>query len=263
MLDDKANIFHVDMPWDSPMFGGNGDDGGLLNLVLDDPWIHRLGDVAHALDTSQQRVKLPHGSDNPPGWPGRPPLLPVPVPNPVPVTIASYPGQIPGILTMGAQINSVDPTITPRDPIPPEPGTTRLLNPAEEQQFRTWMNSLNTGGFAGGGDATNPNNAYQLRVSGYPEREVPLPGRSRGLMVDGIRPSDGYLVEAKHVQDPNCATRSYRSIQRVNETLAKPVKVDANGKPKREVPAGDRHQLLWFQRPAVTGAGFSELCWIR
>jgi hypothetical protein len=94
------------------------------------------------------------------------------------------------------------------------------------------MNSLNTGGFAGGGDATNPNNAYQLRIAGYPEREVPLPGRTRGLMVDGIRPADGYLVEAKHVQDPNCARRSYRSIERVNETLAKPVKVDAKGRPK-------------------------------
>ncbi|MFG3208074.1 restriction endonuclease fold toxin-2 domain-containing protein [Streptomyces sp. NPDC048192] len=232
ILDDKANIFHVDMPWDSPMFGGNGDDGGLLNLVLDDPWIHRLGDVAHALDTSQKRVKLPHGSDQPPGWPGGPPLLPLPVTNPVPVTIASYSGQLPGIMTMGAGINSVDPTIAAQDPIPPEPGTTRLLTPAEQKQFRTWMNSLNTGGFAGGGDATNPNNAYQLRTAGYPEREVPLPGRTRGLMVDGIRPADGYLVEAKHVQDPNCARRSYRSIERVNETLAKPVKVDAKGKPK-------------------------------
>ncbi|MFF3940910.1 restriction endonuclease fold toxin-2 domain-containing protein [Streptomyces phaeofaciens] len=88
------------------------------------------------------------------------------------------------------------------------------------------------GGFAGGGGPTNPDNAYQLRVAGYPEREVPLVGRRQGLMVDGIRPVDGYLVEAKHVRDPDCAKRSFRSIERVNETLSKPVKVDADGKPK-------------------------------
>jgi hypothetical protein len=59
IVQDRADPFHVDMPWDQPMFGGNGDDGGLLDAVLGDPWIHRLGDVAHALDDSEKRVKLP------------------------------------------------------------------------------------------------------------------------------------------------------------------------------------------------------------
>lgn len=86
--------FHVEMPWDQPMFGGNGDDGGLLDAVLGDPWIHQLGDVAHALDESEKRVKLPQGSDDPPGLPV-PPLLPVPVPVPVPLVLASYHGQAP------------------------------------------------------------------------------------------------------------------------------------------------------------------------
>ncbi|MFE1882326.1 restriction endonuclease fold toxin-2 domain-containing protein [Streptomyces diastatochromogenes] len=225
---DRVDPFHVDMPWDQPMFGGNGDDGGLLDAVLDDVWIHRLGNIAHALDESERRVKLPQGSDEPPGVPF-PPLLPVPGSVPVPVVLASYPGQAPGLLPMG---NRVDPSIPSQDPIPPEPGTTRLLGPSEQQRFRTWLNSLNTGGFAGGGGPTNPDNAYQLRVAGYPEREVPLAGRKRGLMVDGIRPVDGYLIEAKHVRDPDCQKRSYRSIERVNETLAKPVKVDAKGNPK-------------------------------
>ncbi|RNG33596.1 hypothetical protein EEJ42_07155 [Streptomyces botrytidirepellens] len=225
---DDMDPFHVEMPWDQPMFGGNGNDGGLLNAVLEDPYIHGLGNVAHAIDASESRVKLPGGSDSPPGLPGLP-LLPVPRPVPVPLVLASYPGQAPAIMPMG---NKVDPGIPSRDPVPPEPGSTRTLTPAEQQQFRTWLNTLNTGGFAGGGGPSNPDNAYQLRVSGYPEREVPLPGRPKGLMVDGIRPSDGYLVEAKHVQDPDCKKRSFRSLERVNDTLAKPVKVDNQGRPK-------------------------------
>uniref|UniRef100_A0AAU2VGK6 Outer membrane channel protein CpnT-like N-terminal domain-containing protein n=1 Tax=Streptomyces sp. NBC_00003 TaxID=2903608 RepID=A0AAU2VGK6_9ACTN len=36
--------FTFDMPWDQPMFGGNGYDGGLKDVVLDDPCIHQLGD---------------------------------------------------------------------------------------------------------------------------------------------------------------------------------------------------------------------------
>jgi hypothetical protein len=67
------------------MFGGNGNgdgsgnNGGLLNAVLDDPWIHRLGNIAHALDDSQKHVKLPHGSEGARGCPELP-LFPVPVP---------------------------------------------------------------------------------------------------------------------------------------------------------------------------------------
>ncbi|MFD8129085.1 restriction endonuclease fold toxin-2 domain-containing protein [Streptomyces mirabilis] len=251
--------FHLDAPWDSPMFGGNGDDGGLKNAVLNDPWIHRLGDVAHALDESEKRVKLPNGSDSPPGLPGFP-LLPIPVPLPVPIVLASYRGQAPGILPMG---NKVDPSIPAQDPIPPQPGTTRILGPAEQPQFRTWLNSLNTGGFAGGGGPTNPDNAYQLRVAGYPEREVPLEGRKRGLMVDGIRPADGYLVEAKHVRDPDCKKRSFRSIERVNETLAKPVKVDAKGNPKWDpvvdsMYGDDSRELTRYQK-AMANPANSEI----
>ncbi|MFJ2723862.1 restriction endonuclease fold toxin-2 domain-containing protein [Streptomyces collinus] len=261
IIQDRTDLFHVDMPWDQPMFGGNGDDGGLLDAVLDDVWIYRLGNVAHALDESQGRVKLPHGSDDPPGLPF-PPLLPVPVPGgvPVPITLASFRGQPPGLVPMASR---VDPSIPAQDPIPPEPGTTRLLTPAEQQHFRTWLNSLNTGGFAGGGGATNPNNAYQLRVAGYPEREVPLVGHQRGLMVDGIRPADGYLVEAKHVQDPNCKKRSFRSIERVNETLAKPVKVDDKGKLKFDpmidgMYGGDERELRRYKN-AMANPANSEI----
>ncbi|MFE5401609.1 restriction endonuclease fold toxin-2 domain-containing protein [Streptomyces sp. NPDC056580] len=261
IIQDRTDPFHVDMPWDQPMFGGNGDDGGLLDAVLGDVWIHRLGNVAHALDESERRVKLPQGSYDPPGLPF-PPLLPVPVPGgvPLPVSLASFRGQVPGLVPMASR---VDPSIPAQDPIAPEPGTTRLLTPAEQQRFRTWLNSLNTGGFAGGGGAANPNNAYQLRVAGYPEREVPLAGRQRGLMVDGIRPVDGYLVEAKHVHDPNCKKRSFRSIERVNETLAKPVKVDDKGRLRFDplidgMYGGDERELRRY-KSAMANPANSEI----
>ncbi|MFH8839677.1 hypothetical protein [Streptomyces sp. NPDC017868] len=57
----KLDLFAVDLPWDSPLFGGNGFDGGLLDAVLDDPWIRRLGEVGHALDSAEKRVRLPAG----------------------------------------------------------------------------------------------------------------------------------------------------------------------------------------------------------
>ncbi|MFE4173335.1 hypothetical protein ACFRR7_14995 [Streptomyces sp. NPDC056909] len=59
------------------------------------------------------------------------------------------------------------------------PGTPRLITAAEQRQFRTWMNSLNRGGLAGGGGPTDPDNAYQLRIAGYPEREVPPAGKKQ------------------------------------------------------------------------------------
>ncbi|MGW7459740.1 restriction endonuclease fold toxin-2 domain-containing protein [Streptomyces sp. NPDC054797] len=96
-------------------------------------------------------------------------------------------------------------------------------------------------------------NAYQLRTSGYPEREVPLAGKNRGLMVDGIRPVDGYLVEAKHVRDPDCKKKSFRSLDRLEETLTKPVKVDSQGKIAWDpvidsMYAGDEKELVRYKQ---------------
>ena len=139
IIRDQADPFHVDMPWDSPMFGGNGDDGGLLDAVLDDPWIHQLGDVANALDDSQKRVKLPQSSDDPPGLPGIP-LLPVPEPVPVPLALASYNAGLPSVVP--AAYRPTDPNVGWVDPLPPEPGTTRLLSAAERKQFVSFGNGL-------------------------------------------------------------------------------------------------------------------------
>ncbi|MFE3186601.1 restriction endonuclease fold toxin-2 domain-containing protein [Streptomyces violascens] len=242
----KLDLLSFDMPWDQPMFGGNGYDGGLKDAVLDDPYIHQLGDVAHALDASESRVKLPGGSGGLPGIPGLPFLPPIPVP--VPVVLASYPGILPAA-------SPIDPLLT-RDPIPPELGTSRLLTPAEQASFRSYMLSLNSGGFAGGGGAANPDNAYQLRVSGYPERELPLPADAvgsggRGLMADGLRPLDGFVVEAKHVREPDCK-KTFRRLDEVDKTLAAPPKLDQRGNPKFNplidgMYAGDERELKRYK----------------
>ncbi|MFI2372130.1 restriction endonuclease fold toxin-2 domain-containing protein [Streptomyces sp. NPDC018833] len=116
----------------------------------------------------------------------------------MPIGLASFTGGLPALLPA---VNPVDPGIPFADPIPPAPGTSRLLTASEQQQFRARASSLTPGGLAGCGGPHSPDNAYQLRIAGYPE--VPLAGRKRGLMVDGVRPADGHLVEAKHVRDPD------------------------------------------------------------
>ncbi|GAA2317511.1 hypothetical protein OKJ48_25580 [Streptomyces kunmingensis] len=192
---------HLDNPFKSPMFGGNGYDGGLKDAVLDDPWIRRLGSVAHALDSSEARVKLPPGSDDRPGLPGLP-LVPIPIPAPAPFVLASYDGAMPGI--MPAAYRPVDPNIPWAAPLAPVPGTTRLLSAGERQDFNTFVNSLSPHTFGGGSkDPTTPENAYQLRTAGYPERKIPLPaGSPKGaIAADGMRPADGYMVDAKYVKN--------------------------------------------------------------
>ncbi|MFD4917269.1 hypothetical protein ACFWNR_29220 [Streptomyces virginiae] len=113
----KSDLFEVDMPWDTPMFGANGYDGGLHDAVLGDSWIRDLGDVAHALDSSAARLALPDaegpGAPGLPGVPFLPPLIRVPVP--WPIRLASYAGAH-ALLPM---VNSVDPGIPFADPIAP------------------------------------------------------------------------------------------------------------------------------------------------
>ncbi|MFC7974455.1 restriction endonuclease fold toxin-2 domain-containing protein [Streptomyces cinereoruber] len=195
-----------------------------------------------------------------PGLPFLPPLIPAPIPASVPVALASYTGQVP---TPAPMINPVDPGISFADPIPPVPGTTRLLTATEQQQFRAWVNTRRPGGLTGGGGPAAPDNAYQLRVAGYPEREVPLPGSRRGLMVDGIRPLDGHLVEAKHARDPDCTKKSFRTLDRVEETLAKPVKINNQGKIAWDpvvdsMYAGDEKELVRYKQ-AMANPANSEI----
>ncbi|MFF8512997.1 restriction endonuclease fold toxin-2 domain-containing protein [Streptomyces sp. NPDC015492] len=209
----KLDLFAVDLPWDSPLFGGNGFDGGLLDAVLDDPWIRRLGEVGHALDSAEKRVRLPEGGGRPsaPGLPFLPPLIPVPVP--VPLVLASYTGGMPGIVP--AVYRDPDPSIPWRDPIPPAAvPPPRLLTPEERKKFVTWVNGLKPAHFGGKSDPTAPENVYQLRIAGYPERIIPLPKdyEKPAIGADGIRPADGMIVDAKYVQDADddCRKNTWR-----------------------------------------------------
>ncbi|MFE9532551.1 restriction endonuclease fold toxin-2 domain-containing protein [Streptomyces sp. NPDC006691] len=197
----ELDPFHMDMPWDSPMFGGNGYDGGLKDAVLDDPWIHKLGDVAHALDTSEARVELPDGSHNQPLLPGLP-LVPGLLPEGIPVLVASYQGGVSGV--MPAPYVNPDPSIPIKDPVPPVPGTTRLLSIDERKEFVSFVNTLKPLGLGSNAkDPNSPENAYQLRTAGYPERKIPLlPTSKRPFKAaDGMRPVDGYMIDSKYVKN--------------------------------------------------------------
>jgi hypothetical protein len=111
----------------------------------------------------------------------------------------------------------VDPSIPWRDPISPAPDSGHSpYTPAQQARFRTWMESLQTAGFGNRRGTSGPDNAYQLRTAGYPERELELPpeargGSGKGMMADGIRPADGYAVDAKYTRETNGATPSARS----------------------------------------------------
>lgn len=94
-------------------------------------------------------------------------------------------------------------------PTPPDPRFPPLTAP-EQQNFQTWLNSLRAGDVSGGKPAEV---AYQKRVAGYPEYEVPIPlgiSANSTLMVDGFRDRDGMAIEAKYVNNPN--KPCYRSL---------------------------------------------------
>ncbi|MCZ1014385.1 restriction endonuclease fold toxin-2 domain-containing protein [Streptomyces noursei] len=252
----KADFFRLDLPWEQPMFGGNGYDGGLHEAVLGDPRIRQLGDIAHSLDSAQARIRLPGGDDAP-----RPPLLPGGgLRVPVPIMLASA---TPTMVLMGQR---VDPGLPQTDPLPPN--HPNLLSPAEQAAFRNWMRSLPAHGFAGGGNANTPENAYQMRVAGYPEREVPLPAEEvgpsgKGLSVDGLRPADGYAVEAKYVRNPECKS-TYRRLSEVDKTLGTPVQFRPDGvtvkfEPRRDAMYPKDGEELIRYREAMSDPRNSKL----
>jgi hypothetical protein len=230
ILTHEADPFGIDNPFDSPKFGGNGYDGGLLDAVTSDTHIRRLGDVAHALDSSQGRVKLPR-PDQPRG-PGIP-FVPIPAPVPVPVPAMV----LASVSRRGGGYAPVDPTIPWRPPVPPDPTVGSMpLGPGERQRFQTWLDSLQAAGFGNRRGVEDPDNAYQLRTAGYPERELPLPpaatgASGKGMMADGVRPADGYVVDAKYTRQEKCE-KSFRTLDQVDKTLEKEWKVDDNGKRK-------------------------------
>ncbi|MEU4862523.1 restriction endonuclease fold toxin-2 domain-containing protein [Kitasatospora aureofaciens] len=198
-IDDAASIFNgwFDAPWDNPIFGGNGDDGGLKSKVLGDTQILSLADTPHVLDDTQKRIPVPQGQPAPPKpsspfpW-----ILPFPAPLPVPGPLPLVP----------AVYTPVNPSVQLRNPVPPPvppmPGYPPLT-PTELAAFRQWKSGLVTGGFSGGNEADK---RYQWDVAGYPEYRLPIvplkPNQEPAMMADGLRETDGMIIEAKYVRDP-------------------------------------------------------------
>ncbi|WP_432038230.1 restriction endonuclease fold toxin-2 domain-containing protein [Streptomyces cucumeris] len=190
------------LPWEKPQFGGDGHDGGLHKLIASDTHINSLGNIPGALDSSKGRVPMPQ-----PDGGGSLPGLPIPIAPLIRVPVLVPVGYRP---PKGPRVQPIPP------PAPPDPRFP-LLTLGQQQKFRTWLNSLRAGDVSGGRPAEV---AYQKRVAGYPEYEVPIPpgvGNSKGntLMVDGFRESDGMAIEAKYVN--NVKKRCYRSLDELRE----------------------------------------------
>ncbi|MFJ5022817.1 restriction endonuclease fold toxin-2 domain-containing protein [Streptomyces goshikiensis] len=184
------------LPWHRPRFGGDGHDGGLHELVSADLRIASLGKIPPAMDSSQARVPMPQ-PDSGGFLPSLPPFLSPFVRVPLLVPVAYRPAN-------GPRVQPISPPVPPSPRFPPLTGT-------QQQKFQTWLSSLREGDVSGGRPAEV---AYQLRVAGYPEYEVPIaPGTGKGttLMVDGFRDSDGMAVEAKYVNNPG--KKCYRSLE--------------------------------------------------
>ncbi|MFJ3812144.1 restriction endonuclease fold toxin-2 domain-containing protein [Streptomyces sp. NPDC090073] len=161
--------------------------------------------IPHALDSSQSRVKMPQ-PDNGGFLPNLPPFLGplIRVPTLVPAAYRPLPPSTPHIQPV--------PPVTPPDPRFPQ------LTRTQGQNFQIWLDSLRKGDISGGKPAEQ---AYQRRVSGFPEFEVPIPtgfSPSNTLMVDGFRSLDGMAVEAKYVNKPN--QRCYRSLEDLRKNHA-------------------------------------------
>ncbi|MGW3077847.1 restriction endonuclease fold toxin-2 domain-containing protein [Kitasatospora sp. NPDC001132] len=213
-IDDSASFFNnwFVAPWDDPVFGGEGDDGGLKSKLLGDTQILSLASTPHALDDTQSRVPVPQGqpAPKPPSGPGFPWVLPFPAPLPLPLPL------VPAVYTPvnpGVQIRT--PVAPPTPPMPGYPP----LTPTELATFRQWKSGLVTGGFSGG---TEADKRYQWDVAGYPEYQLPLvplrPNKEPYIMADGLRDTDGMIVEAKYVRDP---AKCYRTLDELEKSRNK------------------------------------------
>lgn len=186
--------------WEAPQFGGEGHDGGLHELVAGDMKIAKLGNIPHALDSSRARIKMPRPEE------GSGPVLPLP--------LAPF-VRVPTLVPVGYRPPGTSARVQPvAPPNPPDPRFPPLT-PSQHHGFQTWLSSLRPGDVSGGKPTEI---AYQKRVAGYPEYEVPIPhgiSPNSTLMVDGMRDRDGMAVEAKYVNNPN--KTCYRSLEELRE----------------------------------------------
>lgn len=105
-------------------------------------------------------------------------------------------------------------------PIPaPVPPFSPMLTPAQLAAFNAWLSKQKT---IPPKISANPSDtAYQIAVAGPREYVLPTglpPGPGSTLAIDGIRPSDGALIDAKNVRVVGCTPRTLRGLQ--NEDIA-------------------------------------------
>lgn len=141
-------------------------------------------------------------------------------------------------------------------PIPaPTPPFSPPLIPTQLAAFTAWQSELKL-------VAPKPNDAgdlaYQIAVVGSTEYQLPtgLPTGQPGstLDVDGLRPSDGALIDAKNVGKPGCTPRTLAGLQNPDDPANK-----ATG----YLSPGDTLELVKYQRvlanPANSEARYLEI----
>ena len=92
---------------------------------------------------------------------------------------------------------------------PPVPPPFPLYDPAQQAAAATWVQGLpgrppNYG--------TPDDRAYQVRVAGQPERQMPG-ANGEAVWADGFRPADGAIIDAKNVRKQGCSPRSLDGLQ--------------------------------------------------
>jgi hypothetical protein len=99
----------------------------------------------------------------------------------------------------------------------PVPPFSPMLTPAQQIAFNAWISSQKTIP----PKPTNPSDlAYQIAVAGKQEYVLPTgtaPGPGSTMAVDGVRSSDGALIEAKNVRQPGCTPRTLVGLQSANK----------------------------------------------
>jgi hypothetical protein len=128
--------------------------------------------------------------------------------------------QLPGVTLASSTSATAGPGGLPGlvGPIPPPiPPFSPLLTPTQLAAFDKWEAGLRTIP----PKPTSPGDlAYQVQVAR--PREYLLPtgitsGNDQTIAVDGVRPADGALIEAKNVRDPECPTRTLAALQNPNK----------------------------------------------
>nr|WP_246531133.1 restriction endonuclease fold toxin-2 domain-containing protein [Streptomyces bathyalis] len=229
-------VFGERLPiWEEPVFGGQGHDGGLYELVADDDHIKKLDGIPPALGVSRGKIEEPHHDQGSGPWL---PMLPIP-------TVRG------SVRVFQAGFNNGLVRVQPVAPPNPPDARFPALTAPQQQRFKTWLTSLPQKPYTGGNPQSNEA-SYQMRVSGSPEYGVHIPrgiSASNRLMVDGMRDRDGMAVEAKYVK--NEGRDCYRTVDELRRAH--------HGESRRDFMfEKDREELVKYQA-AVQHPGNSEM----